>query len=162
MGRRVRARAPSTCIFGRPSRRAVSEVLGVFLMVAVTLVLVVVLFLMISGPANPPPETSQIIFEVHPNTQNATNASRNDTFFTIQAKLGNGEIFWNDSSLQIYILDLNGTLLLAHNQTYDDMNHNGKADGGDRVNIRGMTAVYHGLHMRINYHQRVVSEIALP
>jgi flagellin-like protein len=162
MGRPVKGRGPRTSVFRRAPRRAVSEVLGVFLMVAVTLVLVVVLFLMISGPANPPPETSQIIFEVQPYTQNATNASRNDTFFTVQAKLGNGELFWNDSSLQIYILDNNGTLMTLHNQTYDDMNHNGKVDGGDRVNIRGMTAVYHQLHMRINYHQRIVSDIALP
>jgi hypothetical protein len=162
MARAAKARAPPPSIFARSRRSGVSEVLGTFLMLGVTLVLVVVLFVMIQGPASPPPETTQIVFEVQPYTQNATNASRNDTFFTIQAKLGNGEIFWNDSSLQVYILDLNGTLLVSHNQTVMDMNQNGKADAGDRVVLRGMTGVYHGLRMRINYHQRIVADIALP
>jgi flagellin-like protein len=162
MGGAAGPRAPATSVFGPYGRRGVSEVLGTFLMLAVTLVLVVVLFLMISGPATPPPETSQLVFEVQPYTQNATNASRNDTFFTIQAKLGNGEVFWNDSSLQLYILDNNGSLLSGHNQTFLDLNQNGKADGGDRVVIRGMTAAYHQLRLRINYHQRIIADIALP
>ena len=146
----------------RRSRAGVAATLSEFLMLAVTLILVAVLYLMLTGPATPPAETSTIVFGVGGISQNATNASRNDTFFTIHTKLGAGEIFWNDSSLQMYILDNNGSLMTQHNTTFEDINRNGKVDAGDRIFVKGMTAAYHQLRLTVNYHGRIVGDIALP
>jgi flagellin-like protein len=148
--------------FRRPSRSGVSPVVAEVLMIAVTLLLAAVLFVMLTGPASPPPETSTLVFSVNPLTQNANNASRNDTFVSIASKLGTGELFWTDPSLNIYVLDNNGTVMTAHNASFSDLNNNSKVDAGDRITIRSMTAAYHGLHLIVHYHNRIVGDIELP
>lgn len=147
----------------RGRERAASETLGTFLMVAVTLVLVGVLFIMmVGGTGAPASETSTLVFSVGAQTPNATNQSRNDTLYTVTAKLGNGDIVWNDSTFHIYIADNFGSVLSQHNLTTTDVNGNGRVDSGDQVRILGWPPAYHGLRVTVVFHNRIVGDVAVP
>ncbi len=131
-------------------------------MVAVTLILGVVLYFLVSGPGAPPPQAATLALTVAPYSVNATNASRNDTYLTVDAQLGSGEIWWNATSLQILITDTNGTALPFHTTTIVDTNQDGKATAGDRIVLKGLTAAYRTTHARVLYEGRVVGEVTLP
>jgi FlaG/FlaF family flagellin (archaellin) len=134
----------------------VSAVLGEIMLVAITIVLAVVLYLMVSAPSSPPSQPISLLLEQKAPTHNATNASRNDTAFQVTAKLGTGDILWNDSSLQTTIVALNGTQLLGHAIQYNDGVMDGKAGAGDSIIIHGMTNAYHGATFQVFYKGRLV------
>lgn len=131
-------------------------------MVAVTIVLAAVLYTIVSNMGGTPPQGLQLFMSTSTVTQNATDSTRNDTFLTIQSKIGPGEIDWNSSALQFIITASNASVLTDHNLSIDDANLDGKASAADRIWIRGMTGAYHGAQLRIYYDGKVVSEILLP
>jgi FlaG/FlaF family flagellin (archaellin) len=148
--------------FGRRKDDAVSDVLGTFLMLAITVMLTVVLFIMFTGQPSTVPENSTIVFRNGDLARNATNNSRNDTSFEVTTVLGTGAIIWNDSSFHVLVLDSAGSVMVQHNTTIFDTNGNGRVDSGDRLVLRGCTAAYHGLKVTVTFHNRVVSEVTIP
>ncbi len=133
-----------------------SAVLGEIMLVVITVVLAAVLYLMVSAPAAPQSQPLSLLLEQKSPTHNATNASRNDTAFQVTAKLGTGDLFWNDSSLQATIVSLNGTTLFWHAMVYNDTVMDGKAGAGDSIVIRGMTDEYHHATLRLFYQGRQI------
>lgn len=146
----------------RHGRRAVSPVIGTILMVAITIVLAAVLYTIVSNMGSTPPQGLQLIMSTSTVTHNASNDSRNDTYLTIESKIGPGEIEWNSSVVQVIITASDATVLTDHNITIDDSNLDGKASAADRIWIRGMTGPYHGAQFRLYYDGKVVCELTLP
>lgn len=146
-----------------PTKLAVSSVVGTILMVAMTIVLATLLFLMISNAMGPPPVLKPLlIMTAGPATANATNASLNDTVIDVQSKTGQGDILLNNSQLEIFIDCACGPRLTGHNVTFEDVNRDGLAGGGDRIRIRGMTSQYHGAKVRVFYAGAPAGEVTLP
>jgi FlaG/FlaF family flagellin (archaellin) len=138
-------------------------VIGTILMVAITVVLAALLYVLVSSLLQPPAGQSlHLVLTASPNTTNATNSSWRDTYFTVQAKTGPGEIYWNSSSLQVLVFSPDGILLTGHNISFDDQNPGGKADAGDKIHLRGMTSAYPGGKMKLLWDNAVVAEIAIP
>lgn len=134
----------------------VSAVVGEILLVAITIVLAAVLYLMVSAPSAPPTQGLSLVLNQRDSVHNATNASRNDTTFEVSAKLGSGDLLWNDSSLQSTVTATNGTSLSLHSVEFNDTIKDGKAGSGDHITVRGMTGAYHGASFMIFYNGRQV------
>src|SRR5690349_5089482 len=126
------------------------------MLVAIVVVLAVVLYLMVATPAAPPRQPLSLVLTQRDATHNATNASRNDTSFEVSAKLGAGELWWNDTTLHSTVTATNGTPLFLHVVDYNDTVVDGKAGAGDHIFLRGMTGAYHGASFMIYYEGRQV------
>jgi flagellin-like protein len=147
----------------RSRTRAVSPVIGTILMVAITVVLAAVLYVMVSSLIQPPGGQSlHLVLAGSSTTVNTTNSQWNDTFYTVSAKVGPGDIYWNSSQLQVFCYSPSGILLTGHNVTYEDLNPDGKASAGDKIHVRGMTSAYHAGVFKMLWDGAVVAELALP
>lgn len=147
----------------RRNSGAVSPVIGTILMVAITVVLAAVLYVMVSSLIQPPQGQSlHLVLAGSGLTTNTTNSQWNDTFYTVSAKVGPGEIYWNGSELEVFLYSADGILLTGHNITYEDLNPDGKASAGDKIHVRGMTSAYHGGAFKIFWDGAIVAELSVP
>lgn len=148
--------------FCRRRAAGVADVLGNFLLVAIVVVLAVVLYAVVSNAMQPVPQSLTLFVSQGPVTTNATNATLNDTYLEVEQRLGQGDVLWNDSTFQITITTPSGTLLTGHNISIIDLTGDGRAGGGDRVAVRGMTGAYHGAMFHMYFRNRLVCELTLP
>lgn len=140
-----------------------SPVIGTILMVAITVVLAAVLYVLVASLIQPPQgQTLNLVLAGSPTTTNTTNSQWNDTFYTVSAKVGPGEIYWNGSELEMFLYSPSGILLTGHNISMEDLNPDGKATAGDKIHIRGMTSAYHGGTFKMLWDGAVVCELTLP
>ena len=135
----------------RRERDGVSPVIGTILMVAVTVILAAVLYVVVGPMINPPDDKPEenILIDQGPVTTNLTVANTYDTYFTVVTVSSIQK--YPDPDLSFVIMSDGGTLLTDATIEYDDANDNGYVSEGDSILIRGMTLEYQSATLKVLY-----------
>ncbi len=140
----------------RNDREAVSPVIGTILMVAVTVVLAAVLYIVVSpmiNPAENKPEENILILQGAV-TGNITVPGTYDTFYTVVHVSSIQK--YPDPDLSFVIMSDSGSLLTDATIDFDDSNDNGYVSEGDSILVRGMTMDYHGATVKVLFHGSMI------
>jgi FlaG/FlaF family flagellin (archaellin) len=121
--------------------------MGTILMVAVTVILAAVLYLIVGPLINPPDDTTINQIMLDQGTVIKTDATHWDTFFTISAVETHVRFDWDDISMVI-IAD-HGSLLTDATMTYGDIDSDGVLEPGDSIIVTGMTSDYVGGTLKV-------------
>jgi flagellin-like protein len=142
----------------RNDGEAVSPVIGTILMVAITVVLAAVLYIVVGPMINPPDDKPQENFLLRQGavTGNQTVLGTYDTFFTVMVVSSVQK--YPDPDLSFVIMSDDGSLLTDATIYYDDANDNGYVSEGDSILVRGMTLEYHGATLKVLYHGSMICQ----
>jgi len=135
----------------RRDGEAVSPVIGTILMVAVTVVLAAVLYIVVSpmiNTADVKPEEN-ILIRQGAVSGNLTVPGTYDTFYTVVSVSSIQK--YPDPDLSFVIMADSGSLLTDATIDYDDANDNGYVSEGDSILVRGMTLEYQGATLKVLY-----------
>ena len=127
----------------------VSPVIGTILMVAVTVVLAAIIYIIVIPLVNPveePPEDVVLIQQGRV-TQLAPNDY--DTFYTVVAVRSNEKFMATD--LSFVIQGYHGSLITDATVTFEDADNNNYVTEGDSIKIVGMTDEYPGATLKMLY-----------
>ena len=140
----------------RNDGEAVSPVIGTVLMVAITVVLAAVLYVVISPMINPSEDKPQENFLLDQGavSGNLTVPGTYDTFFTVMVVKSVQK--YPDPDLSFVIMTDTGSLLTDATIDYDDANDNGYVSEGDSILVRGMTLDYQGATLKVLYHGSLI------
>jgi FlaG/FlaF family flagellin (archaellin) len=116
--------------------------MGTILMVAVTVVLAAVLYVIVGPMINPEEEPPLNLIILDQGGVLKTDATHWDTYFTIAAVESNERFKWDDVSM--VILADHGSLLTDATMSYGDVDGDGVLEPGDSVIVTGMTDEYTG------------------
>lgn len=142
----------------RNDGEAVSPVIGTILMVAITVVLAAVLYVVVSPMINPSEDKPQENFLLRQGavTGNQTVLGTYDTFFTVTVVSSVQK--YPDPDLSFVIMSDDGSLLTDATIYYDDANDNGYVSEGDSILVRGMTLEYQGATLKVLYHGSMICQ----
>jgi flagellin-like protein len=135
----------------RRESEAVSPVIGTILMVAVTVVLAAVLYVVVGPMINPSEDEPQqlLLLDQGAVTTNTTSPPTYDTFFTVIVVESIQK--YPDPDISFVIVGESGSLLTDADFAYDDVNANGFVSEGDSIIIWGMTPEYQGATLKVLY-----------
>ena len=142
----------------RNDGEAVSPVIGTILMVAVTVVLAAVLYIVVSpmiNPAEDKPEENILLYQGAVNG-NSTVPGTYDTFFSVIHVSSVQK--YPDPDLSFVIMTDTGSLLTDATIYYDDANDNGYVSEGDSILVRGMTLDYQGATLKVLYRGSMICQ----
>lgn len=136
---------------------AVSPVIGTVLMVAVTVVLAAVLYVVVSPMIDPTDTTPEenILIQQGAVNGNLTIPNTYDTFFTVVSVSSIQK--YPDPDLSFVIMSDSGSLLTDATIDFDDSNDNGYVSEGDSILVRGMTLEYQGATLKVLFHGSMIS-----
>ena len=140
----------------RNEGEAVSPVIGTVLMVAITVVLAAVLYVVVGPMINPPDDKvkENILLDQGAVNGNSTVPGTYDTFFTVMVVSSVQK--YPDQDLSFVVMTDTGSLLTDATINYDDVNDNGYVSEGDSILIRGMTLDYQGATLKVLYHGSMI------
>ena len=140
----------------RYDREAVSPVIGTVLMVAVTVVLAAVLYVVVGPMINPGEDKPEenILIQQGAVTGNLTVPGTYDTFYTVVHVSSIQK--YPDPDLSFVIMSDSGSLLTDATLDYDDANANGYVSEGDSILVRGMTLDYQGATLKVLFHGSMI------
>jgi FlaG/FlaF family flagellin (archaellin) len=123
--------------------------MGTILMVAITVVLAAVLYIIVSPMINTSEEPPLDLIILDQGTVEQTDATHWDTYFTVTAVDSKKRFEWVDISM--VIIGENGSLLSAATMSHGDTDGDGVLEPSDSVIITGMTADYTGATLKVLY-----------
>jgi FlaG/FlaF family flagellin (archaellin) len=125
-------------------------------MVAVTVVLAAVLYVVVGPMINPPDDKPQenILLDQGTVQGNLTVPGTYDTYFTVISVSSVQK--YPDPDLSFVIMSDSGSLLTDATIYYDDANSNGYVSEGDSILIKGMTMEYQGATLKVLYHGSMI------
>ena len=125
-------------------------------MVAVTVVLAAVLYIVVGpmiNPAEDKPEENILIQQGAVN-RNLTVPGTYDTFYTVVSVSSIQK--YPDPDLSFVIMSDTASLLTDATIDFDDANGNGFVSEGDSILIRGMTLEYQGATIKVLFHGEMI------
>jgi hypothetical protein len=130
-------------------------------MVAVTVVLAAVLYVVIAPMINPPDDKPQENFLLTQGTVqgNSTVPGTYDTFFTV-ASVSSVQKY-PDPDLSFVVMSDTGSVLTDATIIYDDANSNGYVSEGDSILLRGMTLEYQGGTLKVLYKGSMICQCSV-
>jgi flagellin-like protein len=121
---------------------AVSPVIGTILMVAVTVVLAAVLYILVGGMINPTEKPPENVILLKQETTHQVDATHFDTSFTI-IKVRSDQMY-KITDLSFIIQGPSGSLVTDASFIYGDADADGIITAGDSIQVTGMLESYRG------------------
>ena len=131
----------------RARGEAVSPVIGTILMVAVTVILAAILYVIVGPLINPDEEPPEDVILLDQGPVQGDGAGGYDTYFTVMEVRSKNR--YTDNDLSFVVMADDGSLLTDATINFDDANANGYVSQGDSVLIRGMTLEYQGASLKM-------------
>jgi flagellin-like protein len=128
---------------------SVSPVIGTILMVAVTVVLAAILYLLVGPLINTNEKPPENIILIRQGTTTQVDATHFDTFYTI-IELRASKKF-ELSSISYIIQGTSGSLLTDATFTYNDADADGYVSIGDSLQVTRMLEDYKGAQVKVLY-----------
>jgi flagellin-like protein len=142
-----------------PGEEAVSPVIGTILMVAVTVILAAILYVVVGPLINPDEEPPEDVVLLSQGSVNGDGAGGYDTFFTVMEVRSNNR--YTDTDISFIVMTDDGTLLTDATVTFDDANANGYVSQGDSILVRGMTLSYQGADLKMLHQGDMIGIISI-
>jgi flagellin-like protein len=140
----------------RRAEEAVSPVIGTILMVAVTVILAAVLYVVVGPLINPVEEPPVNLILMDQGTINQADPTHWDTFFTISAVEAQKTFEWSDVSM--VITGSHGSLLTDATISYGDADADGFLDVSDSILVNGMTDEYTGATLKVLHRGSMIGQ----
>ena len=140
----------------RRADRAVSPVIGTVLMVAVTVILAAVLYIIVGPMINPVEEPPLNLIMLGQGTVDQMDPTHWDTFYTVSVVESDKTFGWTDVSM--VITGSHGSLLTTATITYGDANGDGDLTVADSIIISGMTSDYPGATLKVLYRGSMIGQ----
>ena len=128
---------------------SVSPVIGTILMVAVTVVLAAVLYILVGPLINTNEKPPENIILIRQGVTSQVDATHFDTFYTVIELRADKK--FQISSLSYVIQGTSGSLVTDATFTFNDADADGYATIGDSLQVTGMHEDYRGAHIKVMY-----------
>lgn len=135
---------------------AVSPVIGTVLMVAVTVVLAAIVYVVVNPLVNPEEEPPVDLIFLQQGTVTQTDATHWDTFFSIVTIESDEVMEW--TTVSFVVQGTTGSLVTDATISYGDSNGDGRLTVGDSVILEGMTAGYSGGTLKVLHRGAMIGQ----
>jgi flagellin-like protein len=143
----------------RRRRSAVSPVIGTVLMVAVTVILATITYIIVNPLVNPEEEPPVDLIFLQQEEVTQTDATHWDTYFTVSAIESDDEFPW--TTVSFVVQGSTGSLVTDATITYGDSNLDGELSEGDSIILTGMTADYSGATLKVLHRGSMIGQIPI-
>ena len=127
--------------------RGVSPVIGTILMVAVTVVLAAIIYIIVIPLVDPVEEPPEDIVLLQQGGVSQPDRDHYDTYFTIVAVRSATKYYSTD--LSFVVQGSHGSLITDATVTFEDADNNNYVTEGDSIMITGMTDEYSGATLKM-------------
>jgi flagellin-like protein len=149
----------STLSKGGRRDEAVSPVIGTILMVAVTVVLAAILYVIVGPLINPEEEPPENLLMLHQNRVTQVDALHYDTSYTVTV-IRTSERF-SLLSISYVIQDSSGSILSDATFAFGDADSDGYVSEGDSIMVTGMLENYKGGTFKLLYKGSMIGHASI-